>query len=184
MKFGLFMIAEFVEVVVLAGVIVAIFFGGYYQPFGNEWLKAQTVFVEQPWLLGAVFGTVFWVKVVLLCYVQLAIRWTFPRFRYDQIQTLGWKILLPVGLLNVFVTGAVILWALPEGAATLPAAALIPFLQPLAIVGLVEIAVVVALTLTPREGAESAHADGHGHGHTDTHAPAPSHGATPVASSH
>ncbi len=170
MKFGLFMIAEFVEVVVLGGVIVAIFFGGYYLPFGNEWLKGRQIFVENPWLLGAVFGTVFWLKVVALCYVQLAIRWTFPRFRYDQIQTLGWKILLPVGLVNVFVTGAAVLLAMPEGAATLPAAALIPFLKPLAIVGLIEIGLVAALTLTPRERTDAAHA-------------APAH-AAPVTSSH
>ena len=134
MKFGLFMIAEFVEVVVLSGVLIAIFFGGPYLPFGNLWLKS--LFNEDwQWLYGSILGTVFWLKVVLLCYLQLAIRWTFPRFRYDQIQSLGWKILLPLGLANVFISGALILWD--------------PSLKWLAIAGGVEILVLIALTLTP-----------------------------------
>ncbi len=134
MKFGLFMIAEFVEVVVLSGVLIAIFFGGPYLPFGNEWLKSLFS-ADWQWLYGSILGTVFWLKVVLLCYLQLAIRWTFPRFRYDQIQSLGWKILLPLGLANVFISGALILWD--------------PSLRWLAIAGGLEILVLVALTLTP-----------------------------------
>jgi NADH-quinone oxidoreductase subunit H len=70
----------------------------------------------------------------LLCWLQLTIRWTFPRFRYDQIQALGWKMLLPVGLLNVFVTAALILWD--------------SSLKALACVGLVEIVVLLALTFS------------------------------------
>jgi NADH-quinone oxidoreductase subunit H len=134
MKFGLFMIAEFVEVVILSGVLIAIFFGGPYLPFGNEWLKSLFS-ADWQWLYGSILGTVFWLKVVLLCYLQLAIRWTFPRFRYDQIQSLGWKILLPLGLANVFISAALILWD--------------PSLKALAIAGVIEILVLVALTLTP-----------------------------------
>ncbi len=157
MQFGLFMIAEFVEVVVLSGVLAAIFFGGWSLPFGNLWLTNLPVMKEHQWLLGAVFGTIFWVKVVLLCYLQLAIRWTFPRFRYDQIQSLGWKILLPMGLINLFVSTALILWD--------------PTLRALAIVGLLELAGLAMLTLTPprqvrREEAEAEHGNGHGHGVT------------------
>lgn len=170
MQFGLFMISEFVEVVVLSGVLAAIFFGGWSLPFGNEWLTMKLSAIS-PILTGAVFGTIFWMKVVLLCYLQLVIRWTFPRFRYDQIQTLGWKILLPLGLVNLFVSGALILRD--------------PSLKSLAIVGILEIVAVAMLTLTPprqvrREQEAASHGGGHGHddhGH-DAH---DAHGHAPAA---
>ena len=111
---------------------------------------------HNPWLYGATMGTVFWLKVVLLCYLQLAIRWTFPRFRYDQIQTLGWQILFPLGLVNLFVSGALILWD--------------PSLKALTLAGLAEMVVVLVLTATPTRQARreaEAHGAGHGHGHDD-----------------
>ena len=147
MKFGLFMISEFVEVVVLSGVTAAIFFGGYHLPFGEAWLSRLPLFKENPWLFGTLLGTVFWIKVVLLCWAQLMIRWTFPRFRYDQIQALGWKRLLPIGLANVFLTGALILWD--------------PSLRALAIVGILEIATLLILTFskgTPQRESSLARA--------------------------
>ncbi|GMT42208.1 MAG: hypothetical protein IEMM0002_0619 [bacterium] len=51
----------------------------------------------------------FWFKVLALIFLQMLIRWTLPRFRYDQVMRLGWKIILPLSLLNILVTGAVIL---------------------------------------------------------------------------
>src|SRR5581483_2269412 len=110
MKFGMFMISEFVEVVVLAAMTVSLFLGGYHLPFGEQWLHRMTFFSQHEWVWGTLLGTVFWLKIIVLCWVQLIIRWTFPRFRYDQIQTLGWKMLLPAGLINLFVTGALVLW--------------------------------------------------------------------------
>jgi NADH-quinone oxidoreductase subunit H len=185
MQFGMFMIAEFVEVVVLGGVLVAIFFGGWSLPFGNEWLTNLPVMKANGWLLGAILGTVFWIKVILLIYLQLVVRWTFPRFRYDQVQKLGWQILLPAGLINLFVSGALILQD--------------PSLKLLAFFGFAEIGVFAFLTVTPaaqvrREAEHAAHGGGHGHGghgaaHDDHgHAALPATAATtslgaPVAAS-
>ncbi|MFE8597210.1 complex I subunit 1/NuoH family protein [Archangium violaceum] len=152
MKFGLFMISEFVEIVVLSGLIVVLFFGGYHLPFGGEWLSNLALMKEHGWLYGTILGTVFWAKVMFFVWLQLAIRWTFPRFRYDQIQTLGWKILLPIGLFNVFATGALVLWD--------------PSLRALAVFGLLQIGVLIALTMSSALKSEEGH--GHGHGH-DAH---------------
>ncbi len=135
MQFGLFMVAEFVEVVVLSGILVSVFFGGWSLPFGNEWLRGLSLMQAHPWVLGAFYGMVFWLKVGFFCVVQLIIRWTFPRFRYDQIQRLGWQILLPLGLLNLFLSGALILWD--------------PSLRALAVAGAIELAILAFYTLTP-----------------------------------
>jgi NADH-quinone oxidoreductase subunit H len=139
MKFGMFMIAEFVEVVVLSALTCVIFLGGYHLPFGEQWLSRQSLFTAYPLAWGVFLSTVFWIKVILLCWLQLVIRWTFPRFRYDQIQALGWKMLLPVGLVNVFLSGALVLWD--------------PTLRALAVVGLLEIALVLVLTARPQGSA-------------------------------
>ncbi|MFY0530409.1 complex I subunit 1/NuoH family protein [Archangium gephyra] len=178
MKFGLFMISEFVEIVVLSALIVVLFFGGYHLPFGGEWLSNLAVMREYGWLYGTVLGTVFWAKVMFFVWLQLAIRWTFPRFRYDQIQTLGWKILLPIGLFNVFATGALVLWD--------------PSLRALAVFGLLQIGLLVTLTLSsalkseePGAGGGHGHGhDAHGHGH-DAHGHGlPAHGHAAHADTH
>jgi NADH-quinone oxidoreductase subunit H len=83
------------------------------------------------------------------------VRWTFPRFRYDQIMTLGWKVLLPLGLFNLFLTGALVL--------------LDPSLHWLAVAGLLEIALLVGLTLTTKAKTGPAH-EAAGHGTSDAHA--------------
>jgi NADH-quinone oxidoreductase subunit H len=144
MKFGMFMISEFVEIVVLSALITTVFFGGYHLPFGEGYLGSLSLFRDYPIVWGTLLATVFWIKVLLLCWLQLAIRWTFPRFRYDQIQTLGWKMLLPLGLVNVFVSGALVLHD--------------PSLRMLAIVGMAEIALILALTVFKKVPHEESHA--------------------------
>src|SRR5262249_42512894 len=141
MKFGLFMISEFAEVVILSAITTAVFLGGWNIGFAFDAPLSRALGPDWGWLLGAIYSTIFWVKVLILCYIQLAIRWTFPRFRYDQIQSLGWKILLPLALSNLFITGALLL--------------IDPSLQILTVVGIVEIGFVLALTL--RKGAPEPH---------------------------
>lgn len=167
MKFGMFMIAEFVEVVVLSAVIVVLFFGGWHVPVFTESLRNWSLGPDLlPWLpraiiYGVALGTLYWIKVLILCFIQLLIRWTFPRFRYDQIQTLGWKILLPLGLVNLFVTAALVLWD--------------PTMRTLALVGIAQILIVVALTGAAGKKPETHASVPHGH---DPHpAPAAGHSA-------
>jgi NADH-quinone oxidoreductase subunit H len=147
MKFGTFMISEFVEVVVLSALITAIFLGGWHLGFAGDIALAQGLGQGHPVLYGALCAMVFGLKVLLLCWFQLIVRWTFPRFRYDQIMTLGWKLLLPLGLFNLFLTGALVL--------------LDPTLHWLAVAGLLEMALLIGLTLT-QAAKTPGHAAGHG----------------------
>jgi NADH-quinone oxidoreductase subunit H len=114
MKFGLYMMAEWIEVVVIAGLVTALFLGGWSIP----WLPDSTLIPAFVKFGGPNFGNVlamvlhvgvFLTKVIFMIWFQMLIRWSFPRFRYDQIMDLGWKIMLPLSLANIMVTGLVIL---------------------------------------------------------------------------
>jgi len=113
-KFLMFFAGEFAEVVTAAGLVVTLFFGGwqvpylmrdgFHFPWGSIWLLPQiTVVILQ--LIA------FTVKVLFFCWLQILLRWTVPRFRYDQVMSLGWKMMLPLALLNVVVTAVVIIAA-------------------------------------------------------------------------
>ena len=112
-KFGMFFMAEFIEMVTIGAIITILFFGGWHLPFittagllsafdflGSSGANIVVMFLH----IG-----VFFAKVVIMIWLQMTIRWTLPRFRYDQIMKLGWKILLPLSLANVVVTGIVML---------------------------------------------------------------------------
>ena len=154
MKFGMMMLSEFIEIVVLAGVVTAVFFGGWHPVLFEGWLRANL----GPVAFAAVGAAVFLGKTMLLAWLQLVIRWTLPRFRFDQIQKLCWKMMLPAALVNVFVTGALVLL---DGS-----------LETLAAVGLVEIAVLAGVTAASSRAAPAAA----GHGPGDAHS-APAHAA-------
>ena len=116
MKFAMFFFAEYVAVVTGSALMAAMFFGGWHLPFisrdGLHIAIGGRVFYEQAMSHGlvVVLGFLgFVVKTITLCMIQLTIRWTLPRFRYDQLMRLGWRKLLPTSLVNVLVTGLAIL---------------------------------------------------------------------------
>ncbi len=107
MKMGMFMLAEFIEIVVISALVVTVFLGGYNLPYLTD---AGFVFPGgATWNLshGAVLmlqvGT-FSLKTFLVGCFQIQFRWTFPRFRYDQLMAFGWKFLLPIAAINLVVT--------------------------------------------------------------------------------
>ncbi len=115
MRFGLFYMSEFIEVVVIAGVVVSLFLGGWAVPF----LSQATIIGAIAPTFGAGIATIlcmvlhvatFLLKVVVMVWVQMLIRWSLPRFRYDQVMDLCWKVLLPLSLANIFVTALAILF--------------------------------------------------------------------------
>jgi NADH-quinone oxidoreductase subunit H len=110
-KFLMFFTAEFAEMITAAAIITTLFFGGWQIPFllrdgfhfpwgGALWLPHLAVVVLQ---VGAFIS-----KIFLFCWLFILLRWTLPRFRYDQVMRLGWKMLLPLALANVVVTAIVI----------------------------------------------------------------------------
>jgi NADH-quinone oxidoreductase subunit H len=116
MKFAMFFFAEYVAVVTSSALMVAMFFGGWDLPFlersGLHLALGETVWLDLalPHLVVVLLGVVaFMGKVLLLCWLQLLIRWTLPRFRYDQLMNLCWRKLLPWSLVNILVTGLVMM---------------------------------------------------------------------------
>ncbi|SHJ99651.1 NADH-quinone oxidoreductase subunit NuoH [Epilithonimonas mollis] len=104
MKLGLYMFGEYVNMFISNAFMVALFFGGYNYP-GIEW-------VTQNWgenAAGILSIVAFLTKTVIGILIFMWIRWTLPRFRYDQLMHLGWKTLIPLALINLMVTGALIL---------------------------------------------------------------------------
>jgi NADH-quinone oxidoreductase subunit H len=105
MKFGLMFLAEFAEIVVLSGIVTAVFLGGWHPVLFEGWLRG----VLSPFWFAALGAGVFLAKMIVMMWLQLTVRWLLPRFRFDQIQKLCWKILLPTALANLFVTAALAL---------------------------------------------------------------------------
>ncbi len=113
MKFGMFYMAEYIEVIVISGIITTLFFGGWQVPYLADWgfrLPGGFVYELSQWVVVPLRMGAFVFKLLFFCWFQLMIRWTLPRFRYDQVMTLGWRKLLPISLLNLLVTAFVVLW--------------------------------------------------------------------------
>lgn len=99
MKLGFFLFSEYVNMFISCAVISALFFGGYNFP-GMDHFSGLTLTI-----LG---GLVFFAKTLFFIFVFMWIRWTLPRFRYDQLMHIGWKKMIPIALINLLVTGVVI----------------------------------------------------------------------------
>ncbi len=117
MKFGMFYFTDFVETILIAALATTLFFGGWQVPYLD---RAGFYF---PWVDGGVTPAIllphllvvflqissFTMKVLFFCWLFMTIRWTLPRFRYDQLMHLGWKIVFPLSLANLILTAAFLL---------------------------------------------------------------------------
>lgn len=107
MKFGMFFLTDFLETVLASALLTTLFLGGWQIPFlasdgfhfpwGTVWLLPRVAVV----LLGV---AAFALKVIFFCWFFMMVRWTLPRFRYDQLMRLGWQMMLPLSLANIVVT--------------------------------------------------------------------------------
>jgi NADH-quinone oxidoreductase subunit H len=105
MKLGFYLFAEYINMFISGVVMSTLYFGGYDIPFVNEanWGLNQN-------LLAIIGFVVLLLKAFFFVFVFMWIRWTIPRFRFDQLMKLGWRTLIPLALVNMVLTAAVVLW--------------------------------------------------------------------------
>ncbi|MFQ5864870.1 MAG: NADH-quinone oxidoreductase subunit H [bacterium] len=112
MGFGMYFLTDFIETVMISAITVTLFLGGwqvpylmadgFHFPWGWNWPL-------QNWAVALLQVGGFTLKVIFFLWLQMTIRWTLPRFRYDQVMRLGWKYILPISLANIVITGIIIL---------------------------------------------------------------------------
>jgi NADH-quinone oxidoreductase subunit H len=111
MKMGLFMFSEFIEIAIVAALFTTLFLGGYNLPYMNDAgfsLPGGSQIALSHGLVVLLQVATFLGKIFLLCAFQIQIRWSLPRFRYDQMLSFAWKLLLPVALANLAVTAVIV----------------------------------------------------------------------------
>jgi len=111
LKWGLYMFTDFMEVLIVSCLLTTLFFGGYHLPWlyadgfhfpwGGQWLLPHGIVIMFQVLA-------FNLKVFFFCWWQILIRWTYPRYRYDQLMDLGWKVLIPLSVINIVITAILI----------------------------------------------------------------------------
>jgi NADH-quinone oxidoreductase subunit H len=116
MKFGIFMTGEYVEFMFSSALITTLFFGGYHLPFlhpdGLRIAFGETVLLAMPMshlAVSVIHFIAFFAKTIVITWLHVFVRWTLPRFRYDQLMKLGWTKLLPLALANIVLTGLILL---------------------------------------------------------------------------
>jgi NADH-quinone oxidoreductase subunit H len=103
MKLGFYMFAEYVNMFISSAFMASLFFGGYNFPFMDSLGLSQNAIT----LIGSLM---FFLKIFAFIFLFMWVRWTLPRFRYDQLMRLGWQVMIPLALLNIFLTGGILLW--------------------------------------------------------------------------
>ncbi|WP_312334949.1 NADH-quinone oxidoreductase subunit NuoH [Sphingobacterium sp.] len=98
MKLGLYMFSEYINMFVSSALMASLYFGGYNFPFMNDLGWSANLIT----IVGVI---VFFVKILLFIFFFMWVRWTLPRFRYDQLMNLGWKMLIPLAIANIVLTG-------------------------------------------------------------------------------
>ncbi len=105
MKFAMFFMAEYAHIVAGSMIFVSLFLGGWQVPF----LPASVLQGHLPLLLAVLMqATIFLVKVIFCCWLFIWVRWTLPRFRYDQLMYLGWAVMVPLALINIVITSILV----------------------------------------------------------------------------
>ena len=103
MKLGFYLFAEYINMFISSAIIASLYFGGYNFPFMDQ--------LDLPQNVMTLIGTgVFFAKIIFFIFFFMWIRWTIPRFRYDQLMHLGWKVMIPLALVNILLTAAFVLW--------------------------------------------------------------------------
>ncbi len=105
MKLGFYLFAEYINMFISSAVMATVYLGGYDIPFVNE-----ASWGLSPIWMSVISFSVLMAKISFFLFLFLWIRWTIPRFRYDQLMNLGWKKLIPLALVNMIITAAVVLW--------------------------------------------------------------------------
>ena len=108
MKLGFYLFSEYINMFISSAIMASLYFGGFHFPFENELMPS----LGENWVRVLGF-LLFMGKIIGFIFLFMWIRWTLPRFRYDQLMNLGWKTLLPLSILNLVVTGIVV--AVKEG---------------------------------------------------------------------
>lgn len=106
MKLGFYLFAEYINMFISSVIMSTLFFGGYDVPFVNDAAVADS---WGNWLALAQYA-VLMIKVLCFIFLFMWVRWTIPRFRYDQLMRLGWQVLIPLALFNMLASGAAILF--------------------------------------------------------------------------
>lgn len=101
MKLGFYLFAEYINMFIASAVISTLYFGGYNFPFMNDMGLSSNAIA----ILGVIF---LFAKIFFFIFFFMWIRWTIPRFRYDQLMRLGWTVLIPLAIFNILLTGAII----------------------------------------------------------------------------